>query len=95
MKHTVHCLMPEVGLLSFSPSNFGVVSNYEQRMTCYGEAANLFPKLNYKEGFNRFQASNVITHGGFADQFDIVSRGSDPPDPSSSSWSLWGEWEQE
>ncbi|KAJ8437604.1 hypothetical protein Cgig2_005355 [Carnegiea gigantea] len=79
------------GLLPFSPSNFGTVSHYEQRMSpSYGEAANLFPKLNHEQGFNGLQTSNVTWHGSLASQFDIVSRGSGPPNPGSSSWSLWG-----
>ena len=74
------------GLLPFSPSNFRTMSNYEQRMSPrYGEAANLFSKLNCEQGFNVLQTSNVSRHGSFADQFDIVSRGSGGPNPGSSS----------
>lgn len=79
------------GVIPFSPSNYGSALNYERRMSpSYGEAANLFPKLSYEQGFNGLQPSNVTRNASFADQFDgPVNRGT-ASNPNSSSWSLWG-----
>ncbi|XP_074271964.1 heterogeneous nuclear ribonucleoprotein 1-like [Silene latifolia] len=77
------------GFPPFSPSGYGNALNYEPRMSPnFGEAANLFQKLNFEQGLSVLHGSNGNRQHNSSTEFDGISRGSGSN--LGSSWSLWG-----